>query len=353
MKILVRLGVVLLLLIAAGASVLILRSQLFDQKYAGFQKPVFVEIARGTSTRRIGDQLASAGVIRSSWQFVAMRLLRFGNTPQAGDYQFKSAATTAEVFDRIARGDVFFHELRVPEGSNIWDIAALVEEHQIVRSVDFLVAARNPRMILDLVPAANSLEGYLFPATYKFKRRVTAEEICRAMTSHFRNVWNEIGGDRNVREIVTIASMVEKEAKLPEERSLIAGVYFNRLDKGMRMDCDPTVIYAALLEDRYRGTIYQSDLNSDNPYNTYKRIGLPPGPIANPGLLSLQAALKPGKTQNLFFVAKADGSGGHVFSSSMKSHSAAVAEYRKGTNGDSKERPGPGVPPAVRRRGNR
>jgi len=351
MKILVRLGILVLLVVAATIAVLIFRSQLFEQKYAGFQKPVFVEIAKGTGTLKIGEQLASSGVIRSRWQFVAMRLFRPGKAPQAGDYQFKNAASAAEVFDRIARGDVFFHDLRVPEGSNIWDIAALVEDHQIVRSVDFLVAARNPQMIRDLAPTANSLEGYLFPATYKFKRRVTAEEICRAMTGHFRKVWKEIGGERNVREVVTLASMVEKEAKLPEERALIAGVYANRLQKGMRMDCDPTVIYAALLEDRYRGTIYQSDLNSDNPYNTYKKTGLPPGPIANPGLLSLEAALHPQETQNLFFVAKPDGSGGHVFSTSMKAHNAAVAEYRKGSNGEAKEKPNHSAPSTARRRG--
>lgn len=350
MKAIVRLGILIVLVVAAAAAVLVFKSELFEQKYAGFQKPVFVEIAKGTGTLRIAEQLATSGVIRNSWQFVAIRLLRLGKPPQAGDYQFKNAASAAEVFDRIARGDVFFHELRVPEGSNIWDIAALVEDHQIARSVDFLIAARNSQMIRDLVPTASSLEGYLFPATYKFKRHVTVEQICRAMTGHFRKVWKELGGKRNIHEVVTLASMVEKEAKLPEERAMIAGVYTNRLGKGMRMDCDPTVIYAALLEDRYRGAIYQSDLNSDNPYNTYKKTGLPPGPIANPGLLALQAALHPQETQNLFFVAKPDGSGGHVFSTSIKAHNSAVAEYRKGADGERKEKPGPGAPSTARQR---
>ena len=352
MKTAIRLVILVLVLIGFAIGALVLKSQLFDQKYAGFQKPVFVEIAKGTGTLKIGEQLASEGVIRNSWQFLAMRLVHFGRAPQAGDYQFKTAASPADVFDRIARGDVFYHELRVPEGSNIWDIAAQVEDLKIVRSVDFLVAARNPSLIRDLVPTANSLEGYLFPATYKFKRRVTATEICHAMTNHFRRVWKDLGSVKNIREVVTLASMVEKEAKLSDERALIAGVYANRLSKGMRMDCDPTVIYAALLEDRYRGTIYQSDLDSDNPYNTYKRTGLPPGPIANPGLQSLQAALRPAETPNLFFVAKTDGSGGHVFSSSMKAHNEAVAAYRKGTEGETKEKSNPGIP-AGKRAGSR
>ena len=348
-----RLGSVFLVLLGVSIAALMVKSQLFDQAYAGFQKPVFVEIPKGTSTIKIGDQLAAAGVIRHPWQFALMRLIRVGKSPQAGDYQFRKTASAAEIFDRIARGDVFFHELRVPEGSNLWDIAAQVEELDIVSSVDFLVAARNPQMVRDLVPQANSLEGYLFPATYKFKRRVTAEEICRAMTNQFRRVWKEIGGDNRIKETVTLASMVEKEAKLPGERPRIAGVYASRIKLGMRMDCDPTVIYAALLENRYRGTIYQSDLNSDNPYNTYKKPGLPPGPIANPGIASLQAALKPETTTDLFFVAKPDGSGSHVFSASMKAHSTAVADYRKGTEGEAKEKSSPSVPSSKQRNGGR
>lgn len=346
----VRLCIAGVVVFGLAAAALILRNQLFMQKYAGFQKPAFVEIAKGTGTMRIGEQLAEAGVIRQSWQFAALRLLRFGKRLQAGDYQFKTAASASEVYDRIARGDVFYYELRIPEGSNIWDIAALIEEQGIVSSVDFLVAARDPLLVRDLSSRANSLEGFLFPATYKFKRHVSAKDVCRALTTQFKKVWKEVGGDKNVHDTVTLASMVEKEAKLAEERAQIAGVYANRLQAGMKLDCDPTVIYAALLDDRYRGTIYQSDLNSENPYNTYRHKGLPPGPIANPGRASLLAALEPDATKDLYFVARTDGSGAHVFSTNLRTHNQAVQQYRKGEAATVASKPGPRKASARRRR---
>jgi UPF0755 protein len=135
----------------------------------------------------------------------------------------------------------------------------------------------------------------------------------------------------SVHDAVTLASLVEREARLPEERPLVASVFQNRLRVGMRLDCDPTTVYAALLEGRYRGVIHQSDLASENPYNTYRHDGLPPGPIANPGLGSIKAALSPETTAHLYFVAKADGSGGHTFTDSLQKHEAAVAEYHRAT----------------------
>jgi UPF0755 protein len=185
-------------------------------------------------------------------------------------------------------------------------------------------------MIRDLDPAAPSLEGYLFPNTYKLSRHTTAEALCRMMTEKFREVWRRLDGSDNPHATVTLASMVEREAKLPEERPLIAAVFANRLRIGMKLDCDPTTVYAALLDGRYRGTIYRSDLDSANPYNTYRHAGMPPGPIANPGLDSLRAALYPSGSDALYFVARPDGSGGHTFSSDLASHNAATERYRRG-----------------------
>ena len=190
-------------------------------------------------------------------------------------------------------------------------------------------------MIRDLDPAATSLEGYLFPSTYRLTRRTTATQLTRLMVDQFRKAWKQAGAtpDDGAHRIVTLASLVEKETAVPEDRPRVASVYANRLRLGMKMDCDPTVIYAALLDGRYRGTIYRSDLENPSPYNTYLHPGLPPGPIANPGLASLKAALRPEQTSYLFFVAKPDGSGGHVFSESMAAHNAAVQAYRSGTAG--------------------
>ncbi len=191
--------------------------------------------------------------------------------------------------------------------------------------------ASDPSSIRDLDPKAPTLEGYLFPATYRVTRHMTAAQIAHQMTGQFRKVWKEIakpGAD--VHQATTLASLVEKETAAPSERPTIAAVYVNRLRLGMRLDCDPTTIYAAMLEGRYKGTIYRSNLNSANPYNTYQNPGLPPGPIANPGLESLKAALEPAQADYLFFVAKPGGAGSHNFSRTIAEHNLAVQAYRRG-----------------------
>jgi UPF0755 protein len=184
-------------------------------------------------------------------------------------------------------------------------------------------------MIRDLDPDAPSLEGYLFPNKYRVYRHTTARQICRMMTGEFRERWKVLNSAAKVHSVVTLASMVEREAKRPEERPMVASVFQNRLRIGMKLDCDPTTVYAALLENRYRGTIYKSDLENPSPWNTYQHKGLPPGPIANPGLSSIEAALAPADTSYLYFVAKADGSGGHNFSASLGEHTVNVAKYQR------------------------
>jgi UPF0755 protein len=291
--------------------------------------PVFVIIEPKTPTRAIARKLAEQGVIQHDWAFLLVRMLNPKAKLQAGEYQFTSAVSPWDVYNKIARGDIYYHEVRVPEGTNMFDIAGQLEQTGLMKASTFLSAARNTSLIADLAPAAPSLEGYLFPSTYRVARHTTAQQLVREMTSQFRKVWLEIGGaGQDVNRMVTLASLVEKETGVPSERAAVSSVYHNRLRLGMKLDCDPTIIYAALLEGKYRGTIYRSDLDRDHPYNTYRHAGLPPGPIANPGRESLQAAIRPAQTSYIFFVAKGDGSGAHIFSENLSAHNAAVQQYR-------------------------
>jgi UPF0755 protein len=330
MRFLRRLGCLVLLMgLAAGFAAFRLMTP-----YQGFAGETFVEFPRGTSTEGIADQLAAAGVVRSRWDFLLARAAERGRVLQAGEYRFNRAASPLEVFGRIARGDVFYYTLVVPEGQNMFDIAQSAGELGLFSANAFLAAARNPAMIRDLDPDALTLEGYLFPNTYKLSRHATPESACQMMTAKFREVWRSLAAqapaNMSPHDVVTLASMIEREAKLPQERSLIAAVFTNRLRIGMKLDCDPTTVYASLLENRYRGSIYRSDLDSDNPYNTYRHAGLPPGPIANPGVDSLRAALAPAQSDALYFVAKPDGSGAHEFSHTLEAHNAATERYRRG-----------------------
>ena len=277
-------------------------------------------------------ELARKGVIEDRWMFLAARGLRRGLKLQAGEYRFEKPASPLDVFGRIARGDIYYMELLVPEGFNMFDIAEAVGKLGTIPPEKFLAAAKNPAMVRDLDPEAPSLEGYLFPNKYRVYRHTTAEQLCRMMTTEFRERWKALNTKANVHKTVTLAAMVEREARRPEERALVASVFHNRGRIGMKLDCDPTTVYAALLEGRYTGTIHRSDLDSGSPWNTYRHAGLPPGPIANPGTGALQAALAPAETAFLYFVAKADGSGGHNFSESLVKHEAAVARYQRASH---------------------
>ena len=298
--------------------------------YQGFQGSAFVEFRHGTGTRAIADMLAKAGVVRSRWDFLLARFTERARVLQAGEYKFDHPASPMEVLDRIARGDVFYYELVVPEGRNMFDIAAAAEQLGLFKGSEFLAPARDPSLIRDLDPRAPTLEGYLFPDTYRLSRHTTPGRLCRIMTGKFREVWRSLGGGANVHKTVTLASLVEREGKVAEERPRIAAVFENRLRAGMKLDCDSTTIYAALLDHRFRGTIHRSDLDSNNPYNTYRHAGLPPGPIANPGVDAIKAALNPAETEALYFVLRPDGSGAHEFSTNIAAHEAAIARYRRG-----------------------
>jgi UPF0755 protein len=248
---------------------------------------------------------------------------------QAGEYRFQNPASTYDVMRRIARGDIFYYTLLIPEGKNMFDIASAAAGLGLFDEKAFLAAARDNSMIVDLDPHAPTLEGYLFPGSYRLARQTSPRLLCQKMTERFREVWRGLHADTDPHQTVTLASLVEKEAKLPEERPRIAAVFENRLRLGMKLDCDPTTIYAALLQDRYHGVIHRSDLDSDNPYNTYQHTGLPPGPIANPGVASIRAALSPADSSSLYFVLRPDGSGGHQFSDTLAEHSVATDRYRR------------------------
>ena len=279
---------------------------------------------------RIAAQLKQRGLIRSQDIFEAMRLIK-GGTLKAGEYRFDHPAKMAEVFGRLERGDVYTVSLTIPEGSNLFDIAQRVEAAHLGDKEQFLNAARTQvSLIADLDSSAATLEGYLFPDTYRFSRKVTNEQILTAMVKRFRLSAAELGLNTNYRSVVTMASLVERETPIPAERPLVASVFENRLAKDMPLMTDPSVIYAALLDGRYRGAIYASDLAAGSPYNTYRHTGLPPGPICNPGTASLKAAMNPAHTDYLYFVAAgANPSGVSRFSTTLAEHAHNVQEYRK------------------------
>jgi UPF0755 protein len=299
--------------------------------YQSFSKETFVELEHGTNTRELAATLERQGVIRSRYLFLLWRALHPKAALQAGEYYFNQPLRPGDVFEKIRRGEIYYQELTVPEGSNMYDIAEATKALRSLKPEDFLKAATNPALIRELDPQAPSLEGYLFPSTYRVTRKTTAEDLCRMMTEQFRREWRIVSAGKtpvDVHHVVTVASLVEKETAAPSERPLIAAVFENRLRLSMPLQCDPTVVYAALRNNRYRGTIYKSDLASDDPFNTYAHTGLPPGPIANPGVASLAAALSPTQADYLYFVAKPGSIGQHTFSATLNAHEQAVKAYR-------------------------
>ena len=293
---------------------------------------IYVDIAPGTKTETIAAKLEEAGVLHSRYVFDLLRVVKGGKLI-AGEYRFNQPATATEVYARLARGDVYTISLTIPEGYNIFDIAQAVESAGLGSRDDFLAAeGSHTELIADLAPNASSLEGFLFPDTYRFPRHIAPVDMLTDMVKRFRQVAAQLGltpggsGDEIART-VTLASLVEKEVSQDSERPLVAGVFANRLAQGIPLATDPSVIYAAQLEGRYRGAIYASDLESTSPYNTYRHAGLPPGPICNPGVAALKATLAPARTDYLYFVA--DAQGHSRFSATLKEHTQQVEAYRR------------------------
>ena len=322
MKALFRIALLLIvIMVAVGAFFLFVPSG----KASGEK---FILIKNGSSARQIAGQLAQEGIIRHRYVFLALHAMKMKNL-KAGEYKIDAShENVRNIYERMARGDVYYHQVVIPEGYNMWDIAGVLDKSGLCKGDDFLKVAKDPTPIRDFAPEAKTLEGYLFPDTYNLSRTQSCQDIANGMVKRFKQEAKAIGLSSNVHRTVTMASIVEKETRLPDERPLVAGVFENRLAHNTVLATDPAVIYAALLAGRYTGVIHQSDLAYDSPYNTYKYAGLPPGPIANPGRTALEAAMHPTKTDYFYFVA--NNTGGHNFARTAEEHARNVAGYRTG-----------------------
>jgi UPF0755 protein len=323
---------VLLVIVAAAAAYLI--SSRVKAPYRGFTAEAQeVEIPAGASTRTIGDRLVDAGVIRDRLTYrVALWLTGDARKLKAGEYRFDRPMTPADVLGKIARGEVDVVNVTFREGLTIPEMAVIFESQGLGTAADFRAAASNHSLIVDLDADASDLEGYLFPETYPVSRHVQAAQLVSAMVGRFRHVLTPELTDAaaarglSVRQLVTLASIVEKETGAATERPLVAAVYSNRLKIGMGLQCDPTVIYALLRAGRYDGNIRKDDLQIDSPYNTYRYPGLPPGPIAAPGRGSLDAAAHPASVDYLYFVSRNDGT--HAFARTLDEHNRNVQKFQ-------------------------
>jgi len=332
MKRLILIAVALVVAGGLGAAAWVYRS--LEQPYRGFTEPeLFVEIPTGSSTTSMARRLAEAGVVPNATAFeAAVWLRKAGRRLQAGEYRFDRPATPMEVVDRLARGDVYLRSITFREGLTIRQMAQLFEEKGFGPADTFVAAASNADRIRQLDPQAGDLEGYLFPNTYALPRRATADTLVERMVGAFEKTASTALRERaatrglSLRQLVTLASIVEKETGLAEERPLVAAVYSNRLKVGMGLQCDPTVIYALERAGRYDGNLRRTDLTFDSPYNTYRYAGLPPGPIAAPGRASLEAAANPADVPYLYFVSRNDGS--HAFAATLEEHNRNVQKFQ-------------------------
>ncbi len=298
----------------------------------------FVMLRPRYSTRRIATELQTAGVIRSRLAFVLWHRFHRKQSLKAGEYLFDKTARTVDVHGRLVRGDIYVHTVVIPEGYTMFDIAQALQDAGLGSSQEFLeVAKSDVELISDVAPEAKTLEGYLFPNTYEFTRTQSMKDIVAVMVKQFRQVAEQIGltttdaQKADLQKTVTMASIIEKETAVPEERAVVASVYYNRLERNIALQADPSVIYAELLDGRYAGALHHSDMQFQSAYNTYTHPGLPPGPIGNPGRSALEAAMHPAQTDYFYFVS--DGNGHHRFSRSLEEHNQNVAKLRQTVQG--------------------
>jgi UPF0755 protein len=333
----------------------------------------FVMLRPGFSTHRIAAELKNAGIVRSERAFILWQYLHYRRSLKAGEYLFEKPANTIQIQKRLRRGDVYFHTVVVPEGFTMFDIARAIEAAGLGPAQDFLkVTQSDTALIADIAPGARSLEGYLFPDTYEFSRMMTMQEMAASMVCQFRVVAKQIGlipaqaevataapshsahpcgvmtiqihdtGNPSItpeatpeatdlERTVTMASIVEKETAVAEERPMVASVYYNRLAKNIALDADPSIIYAELLSGTYQGALHHADMQYSSLYNTYRHPGLPPGPIGNPGKSALEAAMHPAQSDYYYFVA--DAQGHHRFARTIEEHNKNVVAYRQAMRG--------------------
>jgi len=340
----------LIVLVAGGAAAWIWYG--ITKPYQNFAaEGVFVDLPHGASQRHVAYLLRANGVVRSALAFEIYARRHPKRTLQAGEYFFDHAMTGSEVFWKLANGQVYQQPFTVREGETMFDIARELEAGKFMRAGDFLYAAGDPALIRDFAPGAQTLEGFLFPATYELPRHPVASELTAEMVHKFKEEWKRIappsetvpGDHRLMTRMVTMASLVERETPKSEERPLVAGAFENRIRKGMRLQCDPTVIYGMERLGKYNGSLTGKDLSFESPYNTYEHAGLPPGPIGNPGEASLRAAMHPAETNYLYFVANTRG--GHFFSETLAEHNKNVVKYRRLLAGLPADPPPPPPPP--------
>jgi UPF0755 protein len=335
MKKVLRFLVVLAVLVIGGAIVAgnMMWRRLHEQ-YKGYEAAEqFVQIPPGAGAADIRQRLIDARVVRDPFTLrAALRWTGNSRALQAGEYRFDRPMSAVEVVDKLARGDVYGRRITFPEGLTIQEMAAIYQAREFGPAKDFVGAARNAALIRDLDPEAPDLEGYLFPETYAVPRGTPAARLIAMMVDRFRASYPAALQERaraqelTTRQVVTLASLIEKETGKGEERPLVAAVYRNRMKIGMGMQADPTVVYALQKAGTYNGNIRREDLAIDSPYNTYRYPGLPPGPIASPGKASLEAALAPAEVDYLYFVSRNDGS--HAFAATLAEHNRNVQEFQ-------------------------
>jgi UPF0755 protein len=326
--------VAVIAVLAAGAAALV-GNQVWQQIHEPFKgydgAEQFVEIPSGASTAEIRRRLMQSGVVGNEFALrAALWWSGRSRALQAGEYRFDRPMTPLEVVDTLANGDIYTRRITFPEGLTIREMAMVYESNGFGKGRDFLRAASDASLITDLDAKAPDLEGYLFPETYALPRTTPASQLVAMMVDRFRTTFREIpqqnGTPLTTRQLVTLASLVEKETGAPPERPIVSAVYRNRMKVGMGMQADPTVVYALVKAGRYDGNIRKTDLDFDSPYNTYKYPGLPPGPIASPGRASLEAAAAPADVPYLYFVSRNDGT--HVFAETLAQHNANVYRFQ-------------------------
>jgi UPF0755 protein len=335
-----KIFLLLILIVITGAAIWLTNEIYTPYQHDAAKKTITIE--PGASTSAIVARLYDEGVLKYEWPTrIWLRFFPNGKRFKAGNYEFKSPISPREVIDQLARGSVHTRQFTIPEGYNRFDIARMLyglalKEPPPPRLEDLQALFKNTSLIADIDPQATTLEGYLFPDTYDYTATTKRAQLVEIMVKRFREVYTPDMQARagemkmSARQAVTMASLIEKEARVDGERELISSVFHRRLKMKIQLACDPTVIYAAILAGNYRGKIYQSDLNRDSPYNTYKRVGLPPGPIASPGKRSLQAAINPADTDYLYFVVDAEkNDGSHKFSATSADHDRAVRRLRQ------------------------
>ena len=291
---------------------------------------VVINVPRGQSLKTTADYLHQINVIKNPFKVILIaRIKGYDKHLKAGEYLLSAAMTPLQVLEIMVKGDVKLHKLTIPEGYNTYQIAELVAQTGFGTIEDFIRAASDTALVQKMGITAESLEGYLFPDTYYFPRDATINQIISTMVKRFWSIytpeWKEHGQSigLNVHQIVTLASIIEKETGAAFERPIISSVFHNRLRKKMRLESDPTVIYGI---ENFDGNLTRKHLKTYTPYNTYKIRGLPVGPIANPGRASLEAALYPDKTAYIYFVSKKNST--HHFSKTLKEHNRAVRKYQ-------------------------